>query len=228
MYQLTAADFADTGQWRLLLRINPGGMEASLQNTLHKEIPLQSLCSVSWEPDRERLCKNIEEAVYNNPRLLDDFATTIVVNDIRTLFLPREIAEASAGAEEEQYLKVYDAVPSDVMTATDGDITAVWCPGPGVKSFLMRTFPGARITCNLLEKVKECRAEGAGKVDVAFEAGKSRNEIRLFKEVRPSEVDLILMRGKELLSASTHNWQKPGDIEFLEKELKEVYENYQR
>ncbi len=36
MNGLTAADFADTGQWRLIVRIYRGGISAHLENTLHE------------------------------------------------------------------------------------------------------------------------------------------------------------------------------------------------
>ncbi|MCH5231110.1 MAG: DUF3822 family protein [Muribaculaceae bacterium] len=191
MYNLTAADFADTGQWRLLLKIGEHGLEAFLENTLHPEIEPQQLCSVKWDAKRDDLCREIEEAVYNNPRLLDDFATRIILYDPRTLFVPTQIAEESAGAEAELYNKVYIAEESDVMTDRDSDITAVWSLAPGVKGFLMRSFPGARITCNLMEKVRELR--------------KTNNRLTVYADIREDETDFIFLNGKELMSASTHS-----------------------
>lgn len=187
---LTAADFADTGQWRLLLEIYPDGMQAYLVNTLHTDIDPQPLCSVNWEKNPDEIKKNIEDAVYNHPRLLDDFATRVIIYDPRTLFIPTSVAEASAGAEEELYREVYEANTQDIMTDTDRDLTAVWCIGPGVKSFLMRTFPGARITCHLMEKVRNLRKDNLG--------------IKLHSDHRSGELDLILLDGSDLLSASTH------------------------
>lgn len=209
MYQLTAADFADTGQWRLKLDIMPGGLKACLENTLHPEIPPQELCNVSWQSDITSECKNIEEAVFNNPRLLDDFATRIVVYDARTLLVPKEIAEATAHAEQDLYRKVYDAEEADIMIDWEEDITGVWCPGPGVKSFLSRTFPGARITCNLLEKIRQAK--------------EISQDLTLFITERDGEVDMVLMKGKKLLSASTHAWQRDEDIEVLKKNLYAAY-----
>lgn len=223
MYKLTAADFADTGQWRLLLNIGYGGLEAYLENTLHPEIELQELCKVKWQTDNEAkfrnatLCKNIEEAVYNNPRLLDDFATRIVIYDPRTLFLPKELAEESAGSEEQLYKKIYKAETKDIMFDSDMDLTAVWCPAPGVKSFLMRTFPGARITCHLMEKLKEVRKR-------VREKGIKTGTRFLVKDIRNAEVDFLLMDGENLLSASTHKFTTQNDIYSLEENLRKAYE----
>lgn len=217
MYKLTAADFADTGQWRLLLNISEDGLEAFLENTIHPEIEPQEMCRVTWNPDREKLYKNIEEAVYNNPRLLDDFATRIILYDRRTLLVPKDIAEESAGAEEELYQKVYEAEGEDIMTDFHKGVSAVWSPGPGVKSFLYRTFPGARITCNLLEKWREQSGRN--------EAEEKPGALRLYKEVRDKEVDFILMKDGALLSASTHQCETPKEIERLESLIRKAYEN---
>ena len=209
MYTLTAADFADTGQWRLLLKIGVTGLEALLENTLHPEIEPQPLCMAKWDLNKDMLRKNIEEAVYNNPRLLDDFATKIILFDPRTLFIPTEIAEESAGNEEELYKKVYTAEEADIMIDFDKDITAAWSLAPGIKSFLMRTFPGARITCNLMELVRNLRKNNQGLTLYAFS--------------RTGETDIILLDDDNLISASTHEWHHVDDIAYLAINLLDVY-----
>lgn len=210
MYTLTAADFADTGQWRLLLNIGVKGLEAFLENTLHPEIEPQSLCRISWEHEGNNLKKNLEEAVYNNPRVLDDFATRIIIFDPHTLFIPSEIADKTIGAEEEIYKQIYEADDSDIMTDRNKDITAVWSLAPGVKSFLMRTFPGARITCNLMEKVRDLRKKNVG--------------LSLYKFIRDGEIDLILLKDAELLSASTQEVASVADISEKVEKLFEAYD----
>lgn len=209
MYTLTAADFADTGQWRLLLKIGCTGLDAALENTLHTEIEPQTLCSVKWDVNRDELLHNIEEAVFNNPRLLDDFATKIILYDPRTLFIPTELAEETSGAEEELYQKVYTADYSDIMTDSDRDLTAAWSLAPGVKSFLMRTFPGARITCNLMEKVRRLREDNKG--------------VSIYAQARDGEADIIMLEDNRLISASTHEWVHPDDIAYLCLNLMDVY-----
>lgn len=206
---ITAADFADTGQWRLLLKIGCTGLEAYLENTLHPDLEPQALCTASWEINKDMLRQNIEEAVYNNPRLLDDFATRVILYDPRTLFIPTAIAEESAGAEEEIYKKVYEAEEEDIMTDRDRDITAAWSLAPGVKSFLMRTFPGARISCNLMENVRDLRKTNEG--------------LTLYAKARQGEVDLLLLEGSNLISASTHEWHHTDDIAYLAVNLLDVY-----
>lgn len=205
---LTAADFADTGQWRLILAIRPTGICAHLENTLHAGIEPQILFDSGWDADENSLLKNVENAVYDHPRVLEDFSARIVIYDRKVLFIPTEIAEETEGYEETCFTDVYKCEASDVMTETDGDITAVFSPAPGLKAFLNRTFPGARIGCNLMSFLSRVR-EGVGK--------------RVCVSIREGEADLILLDGTNLLSASTHTWRADSDIAYLIANLLDVY-----
>ena len=192
MYHLTPADFADTGQWRLVIQIRIDGLEAWLENTLHKEIPRQGLCDVKWERTDSGLLEKLESAVYDNPRLLDDFATRIILFDKKTIFVPSFILEESLNSEEEIYNKVYKGRVSDIFSEKEGEITALWTMAPGVKSFLLRTFPGARISSHLMQEVITLRKRNKG------------NQATLFIIQGINEADFILMKGQQLLSASSH------------------------
>lgn len=209
MYTFTPADFADTGQWRMVVHIFSDGLKAYLENTFHPEAGLQPLCSKTWEPDSSKLKKNIEDAVYSNPRLLDDFATTIILYTKDVMFIPTQIAEADVDSEAEIYNKVYSAEPYDIMSGQVSDITAVWSMGPDVKSFLFRTFPGSRITCNLLELVKK-QLPLSGKPEV-------------FLNVREKETDLIITSHHKLVTASTHSFTEKEKTECLVKNALKLY-----
>lgn len=209
MTTLTASDYADTGQWRLLVKIWPSGMSAHLENTLHGDVPLQELFTATWDCTRDTLLEQIENAVYDHPRVLDDFSTRITVFDSRTCFLPTASAEEEEGYEEEVYTAFYQADPADVMTDSDGGITAAFCLAPGLKGFLGRTFPGARIGCNLMRSVASKRKVSSGKT--------------LWADVRPDEADLVLLDGPELLSASTRRWSAPADLTYHMLNLLDVY-----
>lgn len=210
MNGLTAADFADTGQWRLLIRIRKDGMSAHLENTIRKEIEPQLLFSKTWNSADERLLENIENTVYDNPRVLDDFATRIILYDPCTLFSPTELIEETEGSEENFHTTVYPCEPADVMSDTDSDITATYSMAPGVKSFLYRTFPGSRITSNLMDEVRHLRKDNLG--------------LSLYVNIREGEADYIFLEDKNLLSASTHVWRDLADVIYQAFNLYEVYE----
>lgn len=202
MTTLTVADFADTGQWRLIVNIYTTGMSAFLENTLHSDVEPQQLFSVRWEKDPDSLLDHIENAVYDNPRLLDDFSARVVLFDRRTLFIPTRVAEENEGSEEEIYKSVYGGEEADVICETDGDLTAASSMTPGLKGFLYRTFPGARISTNLMSKVSELKRQNSG------------NGKRMFVTERESlsEADFILLDGHSLISASTHPASGKEDI----------------
>lgn len=198
MTTLTVADFADTGQWRLIVNIQTTGMEAFLENTLHDDLEPQLLFSTTWEEDHENLLRRIENAVYDNPRVLDDFSARIVLFDRRTLFIPTVLAEETEGYEEMVYTSLYNVGESDVVVETDGDLTAASSLAPGLKDFVLRTFPGARVSTNLMFQVATQRGKGEGK--------------RMIVTRRTGEADFILLDGRDLISASTHSCAIDDDV----------------
>ncbi len=202
MTTLTVADYADTGQWRLIVNIHPTGMRAMLENTIHADVEPQQLFSTRWEADPDTLLHNIENAVYDHPRVLDDFSARIVLFDRRTLFIPTKIAEETDGAEEEIYTSLYQAEAADVISETDGDISAASSLAPGLKGFLNRTFPGARVSTNLMMQVSRLRKENN-------EGGK---KIAVTVRDREKEADFILLDGSSLISASTHSVNGDEDV----------------
>lgn len=206
---LTASDYADTGQWRLIIRIRRDGMSAHLENTLHDDVEPTELFVTNWDPDPDTLLTNIENAVYDNPRVLDDFSARIEIYDPRTAFIPTSVLTDGEGEEDACYTALYDAKPSDIIYAGDGDVTAAFSMVPGLKGFLSRTFPGARIGCNLMNTVSRQRKAGAG--------------LRLHLEVRGTEADIVLTDGDRLISASTRQWAHPADIAYHAFNLMDVY-----
>jgi hypothetical protein len=209
MVGLTAADFADTGQWRLIINIGSKSIAAYLENTIHEDLPLQMLFRQDWEEDPDNLLHHIENVVYDHPRVLDDFSARIVIDAPKTLFCPTELVNEAEGTEEDFYTAVYKAEANDLMCETDGDITAVFTLVPGLKDFLSRTFPGARIGCRLMQQVIRQRHSGEG-------AG-------MFVAVYPDEADFVLTDGPRLISASTHPWTAPADILYHILNLFRVY-----
>ncbi len=210
MTTLTVADFADTGQWRLIVEIHLSEMKALLENTLHPDVGAQQLFCVKWDADRETLLRHIENAVYDNPRVLDDFSARIILFDRRTLFIPTGVVADSEGAEEEIFTALYpETEPADIITETDADITAAYTMAPGLKAFLGRTFPGARIVANLMEQVRLGRREGSGP--------------RMIVTQREREADFILLDDDRLISASTHSVSTDDDVVYHAYNIMQVY-----
>lgn len=206
---MTAADYADTGQWRLIVRIYPDGMTAHLENTLHSDVEPQELFTSKWDVDSGALLQHIENSVYDHPRMLDDFSARITVYDPRTAFIPTELLLDTEGVEDHYYTMLYGGEPEDVMVDTDRDVTATSCLVAGLKGFLNRTFPGARVCNHLMEEVRHERKKGDGK--------------RLKITLREKDADFVLLDGEKLLSATTRNYFEGGDIAYYSFNLFSVY-----
>ena len=191
MNGLTAADYADTGQWRLIVKVRADGISAFIENTIHTDLEPQLLFSTEWEPNGDNLLRNIENAVYDHPRVLDDFSASVIVYDSKTLFMPTAVMEETEGAEETIYTSIYEADPAEVMVDVDSDLTAAHCLAGGLKGFLNRTFPGAKIESNLMNLVRKFRRNNKG--------------VRMYVVARGAESDFVLLEDSDLLSASTHN-----------------------
>lgn len=201
MYTLTAADFADTGQWRLIIEIKEDGLEATLQNTIHPELPPQPLCKSPWKAGEISLMRLLENAVYNNPRLLDDFATRIILFPSKIMFLPSEVTANTEETEAGIFCKIFDARESDVMSDKEGNLTAAWVMGEGVKGFIQRTFPGARVTAHLLEKIRNLKKRGISSI--------------LYAEVRRNMADIIFLYEGNLMAAASHKVNNREDLDSL-------------
>ena len=209
MNKLTAADYADTGQWKLLVNIRRNGMDAYIKNLLYAELPSQKLFSTTWPSDTEDVLVNIENAVYDHPQVLEDYTAQITVYDPRTLFMPAAVNDDNPGIDEDFYSTLFTCDATDLMTDEDEGVMALFYGTKGLKSFLMRTFPGAKITNRLLDIVrKEKRGE-----DLHFKV-----------EVRENDADFVLMNGHRLISASTHKWFTPVEIAYYIFNILDVYD----
>lgn len=193
------ADLLDTGQWHLAVNISKHGFGAWLLASTPTLRPPRVLASATWQPDEEGLLGRIEDVVYDNPAVLDDYSADIVVECDRQLWLP-----ASEFLSDEDcadaYVGVYGGEPYDVMVNDMGDAKVAFMLTPGLKSFMQRSFPGARIWSQqaLLE-----------------EAGMSRiDDYKCLVDIREDRADFILLHREELLCASTHPWKTMADIAY--------------
>lgn len=191
------ADMLDTGQWHLAVDISERGLGAWL-------IPDESLGRVPktlvdehWEPSDEGLLTRIENAVYDNPTILDDYSADIVIESNRQLWLPSEFYPTDDDCAE-AYVSVYGGDILDVMVNDLGTEKVAFMLVGGLKSFMQRSFPGARIwSQQALLKGAALTAPGGNKTLV---------------DIRDGNVDFVTIRHDELLSVSSHPWKTETDI----------------
>lgn len=203
-------DLNDTGLWRLAIMLKASGIKAWLLPRDGNSLPGRKLLDASWpEVDCGRdLLSKIENCVYDNPRILDDYSADIIIDAPRTLFIPSEMADSDSA--EDFFTKIYPSEPEDIMTEETRSATALFHLAPGLKAFLSRTFPGARIGCSLAQYVRR------------LEAAKSAVP-RLTLGIDSNRVALTLFAGAGFLSSSSQTWKTADDIIFHIFNLLDAY-----
>lgn len=208
---LSPADFADTGQWKLIIYVSRSGMSAYLKHLSDAEKPIVSLFDVSWkETEGHELLSKIENVIYDHPGVLDDYATEIVVESMQTTFAPTAILEDVEDSEYDIYQTLYPGMGEDVTPDSCEDFTALFSLAPGLEDFIMRTIPGARMRSHLAILAARFRRQ-------------TSDAPRIYLDLRNGEVDILAFRDSNLLSASSQPWGAIGDIAYRVFNLLNVY-----
>lgn len=195
-----AVDFTDTGVWRLIIYISCRGMTALLKHTEDPAQPLVRLFSTSWDDDGAPLLQKIESAIYDHPRVLEDYATDIIVETPRLTWMPDELLDLE-DAESTVFYSIFPTVNGEFLSEQSAGITALYSLCDGLGAFISRTIPGARVRPHISILVDRLRRLSAETPVV-------------YVDVRDGEADLIAFDGKQLLSTVTHKWQAPADVAY--------------
>lgn len=187
----------DTGQWHLTVYFSRRRAVASLKHLSELSAKRRTFFDVRWDSEGKELLKRIESTVYENPSVLDDYSADIVIAAADTIFVPSEIHDESAA--ENCYTSVYrGADPDDILSETDNDLTALSVGAPGLKAFLGRTFPGARISSSSMAFLRKFRnLPGSGP--------------RVYIHAEDRETQVIALEGRKLLCSAIHDTPTPAD-----------------
>lgn len=200
--------FVDTGQWRLMLSISKNGMAGMLKNIMQPEEPPVSIFHRGWSAE-EDLLEMVKSTVYDNPRMLDDFATQIIITSQRTLWIPTVMTEYEE-YDENFFTSFYKADYVDIFTDFDDDQVCLYTLAPGLNSFLSRTLPGCRIASHLSILKNHYKSL-------------AKKGINIFIDLRDGEFDIITFNGEALISAVAHPYTSLFDIEKYVRLLGEAY-----
>lgn len=190
--------FIDTGQWKLIIGIAADGMKASMRNLDDGSESI--MFEKSWDPDSPDILRNIESTVYDNPRVLDDFATEIIVTTPKALWVPSEFMEEE-DAPEKYFNCVYDAEEEDLFIDPGDGETCVYTLVPGLNSFLRRTLPGSRIYSHL--SLLKTEAEKL-----------AMSKPLIYIDIRERHADIAAFDGDNFRSAAVQEWRSPSDIAY--------------
>lgn len=203
------SEFLDTGQWHLAVDISKHGFGAWL-------IPDESLGTgprviirTSWQSSEEGLLTKIEDTVYDNPMVLDDYSADIIIECDRQLWLPSSLYPSEEDCAD-TYVSVYGGDILDVMINDLGSEKCAFMLTPGLKSFMQRSFPGARIWSQQT-LLKEASLQ-------------PHESFKCLLDIRQNDFDLILFCRGEFLNASTHIWKTEVDIGYMLLNILQTYD----
>lgn len=209
---VSPVDFADTGQWHLIIYISERGMRAVLRHVSDKSRPMAEILSVAWsDTDHASLLKNIENAVYDHPGLLDDYATEIILETPRVCFAPQEILDSTEDSESIVFSALFPGESQEVLADPLPGMTVLYSMVRGLDGFFSRTIPGARLRSHLAVIVER------------FGARQSAGGCNVYLDVRRGHVDVVAFRDARLLSASVQEWRETPDIVYRVFNLLDAY-----
>lgn len=200
----------DVGEWRLVIWLAFSGMRVWLA-PVSGQGGVRKLLEQEWSSPREELLSRIESAVYDHPEVLDDFSADILVEENHGLWLPFHAAGEFEGAEA--FASVYGGDPADVLRndlAGEDAPVRLFSLARGLKGFLNRTFPGARISSRQTLLYPLARVgNGVGP--------------RILVAPRNGWCDILAFSGREFLSGSSQQWSQPTDILYAIANLADAY-----
>lgn len=188
----------DASSWRLLIYLSKTGMSAYIRNEENSGEPVLTLFSRKWDTDEEGLLTRIETAVYDNPQLLDEFSTDIVICTEKAVWVP--VSELEEHDEGELFNEIYRATDEDIFIDRLEDKACLYTLIPGLQGFIWRTLPGARTWCHQTPMVTAGRSEAhQGSVHV---------------NLRKGEADFIAYKDGELQIAVTHPLRFDSEVAY--------------
>lgn len=197
----TAVRIGDTSDWRLIAVISETGMGAWLKNLVNPAEEVVELFTTRWERNPDMLLSNIENAVYDHPQVLDDFTADIAVVAPRSVWVPPFYADADEAETAEVYNAMYQCGEEEVMQEESAGALCLFTLVPGLKAFLQRTFPGARVHSHMAVMAHRFRERGADMPCV-------------FIDIRDDEADFVAFDNRRLLFSASHTWREATDIEY--------------
>lgn len=205
----TYSNFADTGQWKLVLSISGNEISAFLKNlTEPKALPLLLFRNLRSDKETE-LLQFVESAVYDNPRILDDFATQIVITSPRALWIPADFVDEDE-FDPALYTCVYKVDDEDIFSDSDEEEVCLYSLVPGLKSFINRTLPGCRVTSHL-SVLKSLYLKRLSTEDVNHSDSEG---FSFFVDVREGFAEIFLFRINTFLCGASHPWKEVSDIAY--------------
>lgn len=208
--EATIRGVRDVGEWRLVVWLARTGIRVWLA-PVAREGGVRRLLSIDWPRADEELLSRIESAVYDHPEVLDDFSADIIVEENHGLWLP--VSDSDEFEDADAFASVYGHDADETLRdepAGENAPVRVYYLANGLRGFLNRTFPGARILSQqtLFYRMLESRKSFGPRAVLV---------------PRQGWCDILAFNGGEFLSGSSQQWSDPMDIVYHLANLCDAY-----
>lgn len=198
----SSIDFSDNTLWRLILTVGMNELRATFCDKNGTRFEPYSLRQ--WQCDPVDALKNIEDAIYEDPMLLNDYDTTILLRPKMTLIVPPgEFSEDNPEAMAEAASLVDASEHKDVWLQPLGEACALFTTPRGVRDFLSRTFLTGDVRHAL------CPIVGMFSEKARMEGGE-----KMWVHIQPEYLDVVAFRQGNLLLANTWRFDHPTDAAY--------------
>lgn len=195
-------DFSDHKVWRLLLTVGVGEVRALFVNRATGAcVPYLAR---RWECPPQDVLHNIEEALYEEPMLFEEYDATILLRPAATLLVPPELAKDASDQNLSEAISALDPMEEkDVWSEPVGEAIALCSMPGGVRGFLGRSF--------LTEDVRHALKPGVE--HFAPRAAREGGD-KMWAHLGERSLDMYAFRDGRLLEASTHTYHAPMDAAY--------------
>lgn len=194
-------EYTDPRRYNLILCLGAGRLEGWFVPYGRKdEAPVQGISTI-WTPEPDSTLTQIENAVYDNPALLEDYDVKLLVDTPRQLIFPPLSSEELAATAMKRF---YEAEPNDIFTGSLGGGLIAFSLCSGLKHFLSRTFAGV-IPSHRLEPLCRWFAKD----------NSTPGRVRVYADLDNPWMHLLAFDADRLLHASTHQVTTVGDAAYF-------------
>lgn len=193
--------YSDPRRYNLILTLGTGRLQGWFVPYGRNDIPPVKGIEVAYTPEEDRTLAQIENAVYDNPILLEEYDCHILIDTPKQLLVP---GKEPGNLAAQSMKRFYESEESDVFTAPMGEATIAFTLCPGLRSFLNRTFAGVTPQHRLSPLFRWFSADR-----------NAPGRVRVYADVDAPYLHLLAFNGERLLHASTHRAPATADAAYL-------------
>lgn len=190
MTQEEIKKYSDPRRFNLILTLDANKVQGWFVEYGSASATPTPVISVPFVPEADKTLSLIENAIYDNPILLEDYDCRILIPSTQLLVYPQE---APAEFINHSMNRFYHCAPEDIFLNRMGNATMAFTLCPGLKSFLSRTFAGVT-PWHPLYPLWQWFAED----------NSAPGQIRVYADIEPSQIYLLAFNGLNMLHASAH------------------------